>query len=123
MEKDKIKYWNEVYAKISEKELAGQALSEADYNYIEGIGDVFGRIIQDLASALTVAEPKPDGQVDTHTELVGKDDAFKTTIVADVHTESNTKKVLEVGTGYVDWVIIAHASKDGRRPSTVTVSS
>jgi hypothetical protein len=99
---------------ISEKELLGEALSEEDYDYIERINEVFDRIITDLASALKVEEQKPDGPVETHTDLAGKEDAFKTTIVADVHTESNTKKVLEVGSGYVDWVIIAHAAKDGR---------
>ena len=101
---------------ISEKELEGQALSEEDYNYIENIDSVFNRIIEDLASALTVEEnKKPIGPgVETHRSLEGEDDAFKTTIIADVHTETNTKKVLEVGTGKIDWVIVAHASKDGR---------
>ena len=101
---------------ISEKELEGQALSEDDYDYIENIDSVFNRIIEDLASALTVeANKKPTGSgVETHTNLEGKDDAFKTTIIADVHTETNTKKALEVGTGKIDWIIVAHASKDGR---------
>lgn len=99
---------------ISEKELTGKSLSEGDYDYIESINKVFDRIITDLASALKVEGEKPDGPVKTHTNLAGKDDAFKTTIVADVHTEANTRKVLEVGSGYIDWVIIAHAAKDGR---------
>jgi hypothetical protein len=99
---------------ISEKELLGQVLSEEDYDYIEDINEVFDRIITDLAAALKVEGQKPDGPVETHTDLAGREDAFKTTIVADVHTEANTKKVLEVGTGYIDWVIVAHASKDGR---------
>ena len=99
---------------ISEKELLGEALSEEDYDYIERINKVFESIISDLAAALKVEGQKPDGPVETHTSLEGKDDAFKTTIVADVHTEANTEKVLEVGSGYIDWVIIAHESKDGR---------
>ena len=100
---------------ISEKELQGQALSEEDYNYIETIDATFNKIIEDLASALTIKDKKPIGPgVEEHTNLEGKDDAFKTTIIADVHTETNTKKALEVGTGKIDWVIVAHASKDGR---------
>ncbi len=101
---------------ISEKELAGKALTESDYDYIEGIDKTFNNIIEDLASALTIeTNKKPIGPgVETHTNLAGKDDAFKTTIIADVHTETNTKKALEVGTGKIDWVIVAHASKDGR---------
>ena len=101
---------------ISEKELEGKALSEDDYDYIKNIDSTFSNIIEKLASALTVeTNKKPIGpDVETHTNLEGKDDAFKTTIIADVHTETNTKKALEVGTGKIDWIIAAHASKDGR---------
>lgn len=99
---------------ISIKEIRGEVLEEADYRYIENIESVFSGIIEELASALTVEGEKPDGQVRTETTLVGKNEAFKTTIVADVHTETNTKKVLEVGSGKVDWVLVAHQSKDGR---------
>ncbi|MCK4550689.1 MAG: DUF3160 domain-containing protein, partial [Candidatus Aenigmarchaeota archaeon] len=101
---------------ISEKELEGQALSEEDYDYIKNIDATFSNIIEKLASALTVeTNKKPSGSgVKTHRTLEGKDDAFKTTIIADVHTETNTKKALEVGTGKIDWIIVAHASKDGR---------
>jgi hypothetical protein len=101
---------------ISEKELTGEALTEQDYNYIEGIDETFNRIIKDLASALTVQGKKPSGigKLKEEKKLEGKDDAFKTTIIADVHTETNTKKALEVGTGKIDWLIVAHESKDGR---------
>ena len=98
---------------ISSKELEQIPLSEDDYDYIKNIDALFNSIIESLASALTVSDPKPDGPATSHTSLAGKDDAFKTTIVADVHTETNTKKVLEVATGKIDWVIVAHASKDG----------
>jgi len=100
---------------ISEKELEGKALSEEDYNYIENIDSTFNKIIEDLASALTIDTGKPlIGDYKTHRSLEGKDDAFKTTIIADVHTETNTKKALEVGIGKIDWIIVAHKSKDGR---------
>ncbi|RKY43452.1 MAG: hypothetical protein DRP81_06880, partial [Candidatus Omnitrophota bacterium] len=100
---------------ISEKELEGKALSEDDYNYIENIDSTFNKIIEDLASALTVKEGSCSGlNCEVKTSLEGKDDAFKTTIIADVHTETNTKKALEVGTGKIDWIIVAHKSKDGR---------
>jgi len=100
---------------ISEKELQGQSLSEEDYNYIRNIDKTFNNIIEDLASALTVKQGRNIPLITKkRTSLVGKEDSFKTTIIADVHTETNTKKVLEVGTGKIDWVIVAHASKDGR---------
>ncbi|MBW2970953.1 DUF3160 domain-containing protein, partial [Candidatus Woesearchaeota archaeon] len=101
---------------ISQKELEGTPLTEEDYNYIESIDATFNKLIEELASALTIeTNNKPVGPgVVTHTSLAGKEDSFKTTIVADVHTETNTKNVLEVGTGKIDWVVVAHASKDGR---------
>ena len=46
--------------------------------------------------------------------MTGKDDAFKTTTIEDVHTKLIQKKVLEVGTGIIDWIVVAHKSKDGR---------
>ena len=101
---------------ISEKELSGKALSESDYDYIESIHERFDRIISDLASALIVKGKKPKGpvQMQRNSKLTGKDDAFKTTIVADVHTDANTRMALEVGSGAIDWVIVAHESKNGR---------
>jgi len=99
---------------ISEKELKGETLSEEEYEYIENIDKKFEIIIEDLASALTVTEGVQLPGSIKRESLEGKYDAFKTTIIADVHTETNTKKVLEVGTGKIDWVMVAHASKDGR---------
>ena len=43
-----------------------------------------------------------------------EDKAKKTTIVADVHTEANTRQVLEEGVGYVDLIVVAYKLPDGR---------
>ena len=99
---------------ISEKELRGETLTEDDYNYIKHIDSRFNSIIESLASALTIKEGRKAPGMTEETSLEGKEDAFKTSIIADVHTDANTKKVLEVGTGKVDWVLVAHESKDGR---------
>ncbi len=101
---------------ISQKELAGEELTEDDYNYIKSIDETFTTILENLASAMTVEEGScPLGEIcGTEKELGGEDDAFKTSLIADVHTETNTKKVLEVGTGKVDWLLVAHKAKDGR---------
>lgn len=101
---------------ISEKELGGQALTEEEYDYIKSIDSRFSSILEDLASALTVGEGScPAGErCGTETSLEGKDEAFKTSMIADVHTDANTKKVLEVGTGKIDWLLVEHESKDGR---------
>lgn len=69
---------------ISEKELENKKLSDDDYEFIDEFG---GRL---------------DGV------LFGVDeDSKKTTIVADVHTDSNTQQVLEEGVGYVRLMIVA----------------
>ncbi|OYT57921.1 MAG: hypothetical protein B6U68_01095, partial [Candidatus Aenigmarchaeota archaeon ex4484_14] len=89
--------------------------SEADYDYIENIDTTFKDIIENLASALTITSGRNIPIISKEeTSLAGAYNAFKTTLIADVHTETNSKRVLEVGTGKIDWVIVAHESKDGR---------
>ena len=75
---------------ISEKELENKELTEEDKYYIFKFGE---RI-------------KTSVHVD--------EDASKTTLVADVHTEPNDELVLEEGTGYVDMMIVAYTTPDGR---------
>jgi len=45
---------------------------------------------------------------------IPKMEAKKTTIIADVHTDQNTKKVLEEGIGYVKLIVVAYDVPDGR---------
>ncbi|MDY9924715.1 DUF3160 domain-containing protein [Methanosarcina sp.] len=75
---------------ISEKELKNEELTEEDKYYIFE----FGEIIKMSVDA--------------------DEEARKTTLVADVHTEPNDELVLEEGTGYVDMVIVAYKLPDGR---------
>ena len=95
--------------KISEKELEGKNLTQEDYDYIMNIDGQFKYILKNLASVTSV---KSGHGNEVKTSFKGN--AFKTTIIADVHTDSNSKRVLEVGSGKVDWIIVAHKSKDGR---------
>jgi hypothetical protein len=76
---------------ISIQELGNQELSQDDYDFIKGFGEQLNGVIADV-----------------------EDMAKKTTIVADVHTDSNTKKVLEEGVGYVDMMVVAYTVPDGR---------
>ena len=101
---------------ISEKELRKERLTEEDYDYIKSIGARFNSILEKLASALKIESGScPKGKYcSKKTSLEGKDKAFKTSMVADVHTDANTKRVLEVGTGKIDWLLVAHKSKEGR---------
>ncbi|MGC9319149.1 MAG: DUF3160 domain-containing protein, partial [Armatimonadota bacterium] len=76
---------------ISLTELRGEAISEEDADYIEGIAFALKRTIEGM-----------DEEED------------KTTIVADVLTDQNTKQVLEEGVGYVKLLIAAYQLPDGR---------
>jgi hypothetical protein len=77
---------------ISVEQLEGRELSEDDYDYIEH----FGLVLQPLVEGLS------------------DDKGAKTTLVADVHTDINTYKVLEEGVGYVKWIVVAYPLPDGR---------
>jgi hypothetical protein len=75
---------------ISEKELENKELTAEDYEFIKNFGGQIGGI----------------ADVD--------EKAKKTTIVADVHTDSNSQKVLEEGVGHVDMLVVAYKVPDGR---------
>lgn len=76
---------------ISKKELNGENLTEEDYRFIKDFGDELNGVIYSV-----------------------EDDAKKTTIIADVHTEGNTGKVLEEGVGYVDLIVVAYMTPNGK---------
>lgn len=76
---------------ISNKELENQELTEEDYEFIRTFGENLDAVV---------------AGVDTE----GK----QTTIVADVHTDTNTEKVLEEGVGNVDLILVAYKQPDGQ---------
>ncbi|MBE9482526.1 MAG: DUF3160 domain-containing protein [Chloroflexi bacterium] len=77
---------------ISRDELENRELSEEDYEFIRNFG-------QELDFVVAGVEAK------------GKE----TTIVADVHTDTNPpRQVLEEGVGYVDLILVAYKIPDGR---------
>ena len=51
------------------------------------------------------------------TELAG--DAFKTSLVADVHTDGNTEQVLEVAGGKLDWILVVHKAPGGQLVASI----
>jgi hypothetical protein len=81
---------------IAGKELANKELQKEDYEFIRN----FGENLESL-----VVLPKPGER---------RSQAMKTTLIADVHTDQNTKKVLEEGTGYVDLGVFVYRQPDGR---------
>ena len=76
---------------ISVKELQNEALTPADYDFIKSFGDELNTVIEDVAET-----------------------AKTTTLVADVHTDLNTRQVLEEGVGYVKLLVVAYPAPDGR---------
>ena len=75
---------------LSSKELGNKKLTKNDYNFIEN----FGKILNSVAPNIS--------------------EGSKTTIIADVHTDSNTEQVLEEGVGYVNLILVAYKIPDGR---------
>ena len=76
---------------ISKRELENKELAQEDYDFIKNFGDQLNGVISDV-----------------------DDKAKKTTIIADVHTDSNTSRVLEEGVGYVKLIAVAYKVPDGR---------
>jgi hypothetical protein len=76
---------------ISEEELQNKELTAEDYEFIRNFGNQLEGVISEV-----------------------DDKDWKTTIVADVHTDSNTGEVLEEGVGYVNMLIVAYELPDGR---------
>jgi hypothetical protein len=77
---------------ISISELEGKVLTDDDYDFIRDFGNSLENIICGV-------------------EAEGKE----TTIVADVHTDTNEPpEVLEEGVGYVDLILVAYKVPDGR---------
>lgn len=85
---------------IAEKELADQELTEQDYDFIRNFGANLERLV---IAPSTQERSQGEGSK-----------AMKTTLVADVHTDMNTKQVLEEGTGYVDLGVFVYRQPDGR---------
>ncbi len=76
---------------ISQKELSNQALTEDEYRFIR----YFGSRLEGVTRGV-------------------EETGSKTTIIADVHTDGNTRQVLEEGVGYVQTVAVAYQLPDGR---------
>lgn len=78
--------------KISKDELEGKELSESDYEFVRNFGQQLDSIVAGV-------------------EAEGKE----TTLVADVHTDTNPPmQALEEGVGYVDLILVAYKVPDGR---------
>ncbi|MBE3091057.1 MAG: DUF3160 domain-containing protein, partial [Candidatus Atribacteria bacterium] len=80
---------------ISKKELENTPLNDNEYSFIENFGSISEELIRTISG----------GEVDP--------EVFKTVLVADVHTDGNTEKVLEEGVGYIKTAVIAYRLPEG----------
>ncbi len=80
---------------ISKKELKNEPLSDDEYEFIKN----FGSISEGLIAGISGGDLDPD--------------IYKSSLVADVHTEGNTEQVLEQGTGHIDSLLVAYKLPDG----------
>ncbi len=76
---------------ISKDELENKELTDDDYEFIKNFGENLDGTLADVS-----------------------DKSKETTIIADVHTDTNSNQVLEEGVGYVDLIIVAYKVPDGR---------
>ncbi len=103
---------------ISRKELAHQELTREEYDFIRYFARSLERIrvddpeLRKAAEAAAKAGDRRRAQ-ELWQELSGER-PMKTTLVADVHTDSNTEQVLEEATGQVDLVVVCYLQPDGR---------
>ncbi len=81
---------------ISQKELANQSLDEQEYSFINN----FGKTSEDLIAIVAGGDVDPK--------------ILKSVMVADVHTDGNTEKVLEEGVGYIKTLLAAYKLPDNR---------
>ncbi|MDY7009672.1 MAG: DUF3160 domain-containing protein [Planctomycetota bacterium] len=75
---------------ISQAELANKKLTADDYAFIRSFGEQLKSVVAGVNS-----------------------DGLETTIVADVHTDGNTRQVLEEGTGYLHTMVAVYPMPDG----------
>jgi len=75
---------------LSVKELSNEKLTEEEYAFIRGFGERLKSVVAGV-----------------------RKEGTETTIVADVHTDSNTRMVLEEGTGYLHPMVVVYPMPDG----------
>ncbi len=103
---------------ITRKQLAHKELTAQDYAFIRNFGEALEKIrVKDptLQKEMDEARKKKDwkryGEI--RKEMTANK-SMKTTIIADVHTDQNSKQCLEEGTGNVELTVVCYLQPDGR---------
>ncbi len=88
----------EYLGKIVAKELENKFLDKYDYQFIKNFYNSLYSFIRDFSNLSNPSFGKD----------ILKPDILKTTLITDVHTDGNTKLVLEEGTGNIKTMIVAY---------------
>jgi len=91
---------------ISEKELKGEILGKSDSDFIKELPQNLKGIIEDLASVYVIKTGEPGPKTVKEVSLEGEKEAFKTSFIRDIFEESNFDKILETGSGKLDWLVV-----------------
>ena len=103
---------------ITKKQLAHKELTAQDYAFIRNFGEALEKIrVKDPRLQKEMNEAREKNNWNRYREIqqeitAGK--SMKTTIIADVHTDQNSKKCLEEGTGHVEMTVVCYLQPDGR---------
>ena len=87
---------------ISLHELDNLALTDSERDYV----DLIDANMQAIVTYFAAGDPTKGYQLDSR-------DGLKTSIIADVHTDTNLMQVLEVASGRVDWLVVVNRLPDG----------
>ena len=103
---------------ISVKELAHKELTKEDYAFIRNFGQALEAVrvrYPEMEAAAAEAMKKRDWkEYQRISRKLDPSRSMMTTLVADVHTDQNTRQVLEEGTGHVELILVAYLQPDGR---------
>ena len=99
---------------ISVQQLEGKGLTKEDEVYIKYIGDTLLRIASKLTMSLDPALEAKPGEDPRRGSTYNLDDALAVPLVADVHTDVNTERVLEEATGPLEWMFAVSRMPDGQ---------
>ncbi len=104
---------------ITRKQVEGKPLAKEDERYIKSFGARLHGLLQRLTVAITppTRKEKLRDRPEYYRErkdVQGQEDAFKTTLVADVHSEANSGRALEEAVGPIEWLIVINPTADGQ---------
>jgi len=95
-------------SEICEYQVANKKLSEEDNRFLHNFPGELKKVIGKVKPLKELQEERNHWKILTVGDVVGDAEGLETTIIADVHTDPNSKKCLEEGSGYLDYMLVAY---------------